>query len=117
MAAHASDWGDSLKPSHRGGKSLIIVVMFAVEFFIVDGTFRTIHTTGNLRSGSFLFLPNFFFVTTGTKIGVKLLMKGKIGNISHPGHVEIFRSHRKFTKFFYHTVNSSVLISHFVIGC
>ena len=25
---------------------------------------------------------------------------GKIGNISHPGHVEIFRSHRKFASFF-----------------
>ena len=29
--------------------------------------------------------------------------EGKIGNISHPGHVEIFISHHKFSKFFYHT--------------
>ena len=28
---------------------------------------------------------------------------GKIGNMPHPGHVEIFVSHRKFVKFFYHT--------------
>ena len=31
------------------------------------------------------------------------LFVGKIGNISHPGHVEIFISHRNFAKLFYHT--------------
>ena len=28
MAAHASDWGDSLKPCHRGGKWLTMVEVF-----------------------------------------------------------------------------------------
>jgi len=42
---------------------------------------------------------------------------GKIGNISHRGDFFMFIPHRRLDKFFYHTLNSSVLISHFVIGC
>ena len=38
--------------------------------------------------------------------------QGKIGNISHPGHVEIFISHHKFSKFFYHTECHTCFISH-----
>jgi hypothetical protein len=42
---------------------------------------------------------------------------GKIGNISHRGDFFMFIPHRRLNNFFYHTLNSSVLISHFVIGC
>ena len=48
----------------------------------------------------------FFYIVDNRVAKYKLiapLFYGKIGNISHPGHVEIFRSHRKFAKFFYHT--------------
>jgi len=43
--------------------------------------------------------------------------QGKIGNISHRGDFFMFIPHRKLDNFFYHTLSSSVLISHFVIGC
>jgi hypothetical protein len=33
MAAHASDWGNSLSSSRRRGKRLTMVVMFVVEFY------------------------------------------------------------------------------------
>jgi hypothetical protein len=33
MAAHASDWGNSLNSSRRRGKRLTMVVMFVVEFY------------------------------------------------------------------------------------
>ena len=32
-------------------------------------------------------------------LGFGPIINEKIGNISHPGHVKIFRSHRKFAKF------------------
>jgi hypothetical protein len=32
VATHASDWGDSLNPRHRGGTWLTSVVIFVVEF-------------------------------------------------------------------------------------
>jgi hypothetical protein len=45
------------------------------------------------------------------------MLIGKIGNISHRGDFFMFIPHRRLNKFFYHTFNSSVLISHFVVGC
>jgi hypothetical protein len=57
MAAHASDLGDSLNQHHRGGKQNTMVMMFVGGFLlIVDSTFRTFPTVGNLRGGSFSFL-------------------------------------------------------------
>jgi len=67
MAAHASDWGDSLNERHRGGQ---------MEHHgddecggsCVDARWNscTILSVGNLRSGSFLFLPKSFFLVTQT---------------------------------------------------
>ena len=54
MAVHASDWGDSLNQHGRGGKQNTMVMMFVgIVVLIVDGTFCTIPTVANLRSGSF----------------------------------------------------------------
>jgi hypothetical protein len=36
MAAHASDWGDSLNPRRRGGKRLTMVVMFVGSLVLGD---------------------------------------------------------------------------------
>ena len=54
MAVHASDWGDALNQHGRGGKQNTMVMMFVgIVVLIVDGTFCTIPTVANLRSGSF----------------------------------------------------------------
>jgi hypothetical protein len=52
------------------------------------------------------------FTSPGTWTYLNL---GKIGIISHPGHFFNFYTTPSIAKFLYHTLNSSVLISHFVI--
>ena len=47
----------------------------------------------------------------------RIIQIGKIGNISHRGNSFMFILHRRLDKFFYHTLNLSVFISHFVISC
>ncbi len=38
MAAHVSDWGNSLNPRRRGGKQVTMVVMFVGEVVsVLDG--------------------------------------------------------------------------------
>jgi len=60
MAAHGSDWGDSLNRRHRGGKRHHhgdgddVCGGSCVDARQISGTIPTI---GNLRGGSFLFPP------------------------------------------------------------
>jgi len=42
----------------------------------------------------------------------RAIKEGKIGNMPHPGHVENFKSHHKFVKFFITPNVTPVLISH-----
>ena len=67
MAAHASDWGDSLNQCHRGGKRVTMVMIFVGGVvFDVRQISCTIPTVQYLRGGN-------FFVPARTLIAVKLL--------------------------------------------
>jgi hypothetical protein len=72
MTAHALDWGSSLNPHHRRGKRLTMVVMFVGCPVLGD------------NSNIVLNLPykpygaGVSFVSTRTKIVVKLLIEGAI---------------------------------------
>jgi hypothetical protein len=71
MAAHASDWGNSLNPRHRRGKWLTMVVMCVGCLVLGDDP------------NIILFLPYKtygagVFVSARTPIGVKLLKGSKL---------------------------------------
>ena len=69
MAAHASDWGDSLNPRYSGGKRVtIMVMMFVGEVVpVLNKNSRTFHTVGNLRSVSFSFPPEILLLPSEPK--------------------------------------------------
>jgi hypothetical protein len=66
MAAHVSDWGDSLNRRHRGGKQVTMVMMFVGGVVLMFDGFLVVFLLYNIyRAG--------FFVPAQTLIGVKLL--------------------------------------------
>ncbi len=70
MAAHASDWGDSLNPHRRGGKRLTMLVMFAGCLVLGDEPNIILFLLYNTYQAG-------VFVSARTKIVVKLLRTAK----------------------------------------
>ena len=74
MAAHTSDWGDSLNQGRRGGKLNTMMMMFVARVVLMFNRFLILFLLYDIY-GAGVFVPaQKFFVTTRTQKELSLLI-------------------------------------------